>query len=115
MTLFQILAALFGLWMIYEVFIYSKKKVISPLETSLWVGLWALFIVISIFPNLVLGIAHTLKFARVFDLLVVAALIILTVLIFLSYFAQRENSARLEKLIRDLAIKEAKPKSGSNK
>lgn len=109
MTLFQILASLFGLWMIYEVFIYAKKKVISGVEVGLWFSLWFLFVVIALFPNLLLGISHTLKFARVFDLLVVSSLIVLTVLIFLSYFAQRENTARLEKLIRDLAIKEAKP------
>lgn len=113
MTLFQVLAGLFGLWMMYEVFIYSKKKVISRAEVGLWLSLWFVFIVISLFPNLLLGISHTLKFARVFDLLIVASFIVLTTLIFLSYFAQRENTARLEKLIRELAIKEAKTGSKS--
>lgn len=111
MTLFQILAGLFGLWMMYEVFIYSKKKVISKAEVGLWISLWFLFVVIALFPNLLLGLSHTLKFARVFDLLIVLAFIVLTILIFLSYFAQRENSARLEKLVRELAIKEVKKPS----
>lgn len=109
MTLFQILAALFGLWMLYEVSIYAKKKILVGVEIGLWVGLWILFISLALFPNLLLGIAHGLKFTRVFDLLLVGALMVLTVLIFLSYFTQKENTRRLRELVSQLAIKEVTP------
>lgn len=108
MTIFQILAAVFALWMMYVVSIHGKKKTLSIVEVSLWITIWVFFIIIALFPNLLLGIAHTLRFGRVFDLLVVGALMILNVLVFASYFTQKESQRRLEDLIRQLAIKERK-------
>ncbi|MDQ3008209.1 MAG: DUF2304 domain-containing protein [bacterium] len=107
MTLFQIIASLFALWMMYEVHIYRKKNVLSKFEFLGWISVWLTFIIITIFPDLLLGIAQQLRFARVFDLLTVLAFIILTVLIFLSYFAQKESQLQIKKLVRTLAIKDA--------
>lgn len=108
MSLFQILSVLFALWMIYEVSIHSRKKIISSNEVGLWLAVWGIFIVVAIFPNLLIGIADRLHFARVFDLLTVAGLMILTVMVFFSYFAQRAGNRKLEQLVQDLAIREGK-------
>jgi hypothetical protein len=106
MTIFQILAAIFALWMMYVVSIHGKKKTLTFGEVVFWITIWVLFVIIAIFPNLLLGIAHTLKFGRVFDLLVVGALMILNILVFASYFTQKESQRRLEDLVRQLAIAE---------
>jgi len=111
MTIFQIIASLFAFFMIYVVSVHAKKKTLSFPETSFWYSLWVLFIVIALFPNLLLGITDTLKFARVFDLLVVMALMVLTVVIFLSYFAQKEAQRKLEEFVRADAIKSLSAKS----
>lgn len=108
MTLFQLGAVLFGLWMIYEIFIFAKKKVLNSAEAGFWLSLWLMFIVIALFPNLLLGITQILRFSRVFDLLVVGALMILTLLIFMSYFTQKQVKQRVEYLIKQLAIKEVR-------
>ncbi len=111
MTIFQIAAVLFALLMLYVVSIHGRKKTLSLMEVSLWSSMWVLFIVMALFPNLLLGIAHTLTFSRVFDLLLVMALMILTLLIFMSYFAQKEATKRLEHLVRQLAITSALTKT----
>lgn len=110
MTIFQILAAVFALWMMYVVSIHGKKKTLSFTEVVWWFTIWVVFIIFAIFPDLLLGIAHTLRFGRVFDLLVVIALMILTVLVFASYYSQKESKHRIEKLVRQLAIEERKTK-----
>lgn len=115
MTLFQILAALFGLWMIYEIVVRSKKKVFTTVELGFWVSVWSLFVIIALFPGLLLGIAHTLKFSRVFDLVVVGVFMVLTITIILSYYAQKETKQRLDKLVEDLAIKESLPQKHTTK
>ena len=61
---------------------------------------------IALFPDLLLGITGDLHFARVFDLLVVLALMVLTVVIFMNYFAQKELRKKLEKYVRQSAIDE---------
>lgn len=108
MTLFQIFALLFGLWMIYEISIHAKKRLLSHLELGFWISLWSLFVVIAVFPGLLMGLSQQLRFSRVFDLIVVGAMTVLCVMIFVSYFAHKETQVKLNKLIQELAIKEAK-------
>jgi hypothetical protein len=85
------------------------------METSFWVSTWCLFIFICLFPNTLLGLVHILKFGRVFDLLVVMALMILSIVVFMSYFAQKEGNAKLEKFVRQQAITEAAHHSTKSK
>lgn len=123
MSLFQVFATLFALWMIYSVMIHSRRKLFSSAEFTMWVSVWAFFIVIAIFPDLLLGISHKLNFVRVFDLLTVAAFIILTTMVFVSYFSQQELKKRMNDLVEELAIKDglkfleknAKPKAKPSK
>lgn len=108
MSIFQLGATLFALFMIYVVSIHKNKSKLSIVEISFWYSMWFLFVVIALFPNLLLGITHTLKFQRVFDLLIVLALMVLTVIVVLSYFTQKENQKKLEQFVRKQAIDERK-------
>jgi len=115
MTLFQIFALLFGLWMIYVISIHAKKQVLSQVEFWFWVSLWSLFIVIALFPALLLGISNQLYFSRVFDLLVVGALTVLSIMIFVSYFGHKETQLKLNELIKETALKEGRKQIESKK
>lgn len=106
MSLFQMLAAFFGLWMMYALSVHFRKKLFGKLEYALWISLWSLFIVIALFPNLLLGISTHLNFIRVFDLLIVGSFIILTILIFVSYFQQKELKLKINKLVTELATRD---------
>ena len=106
MTIFQIVALLFALFMIYVVSIHIKKQTLSVMETSFWCTTWIMFAIVALFPDLLLGIMGALRFARVFDLLLVIALMVLTVVIFMSYFAQKDMKRKLEDFVREQAIQE---------
>jgi hypothetical protein len=106
MSIFQIAATLFALFMIYVVSIHKNKTKLTAVEVSFWYAMWVLFIVIALFPNLLLGITQTLHFSRVFDLLLVLALMVLTSIVVLSYFVQKENQKKLEEFVRKQAIDE---------
>lgn len=105
MTVFQTLTLLFALLMLYVVIIHYKKKTLGLGAASFWASLWVIFIVISLFPNLLLGITGALNFSRVFDLLVVIAFMIISLVVFLSYFRVRELEKKLEKYVRSDALK----------
>lgn len=70
--------------------------------------MWGLFVIIALFPNLLLGITQRLSFQRVFDLLVVLAFMVLSVLVVMGYFTQKENQKKLEEFVRKQAIDETK-------
>ncbi|MEX0895736.1 MAG: DUF2304 domain-containing protein [Patescibacteria group bacterium] len=106
MSVFQVTAMLFALFMLYVVFLHQKRKVLGSTEASFWYSLWALFIILSLFPDLLEGITHLLSFERVFDVLVVSGMMVLTVIIFLTYFNQKSATKRFEESIRKIALEE---------
>lgn len=104
MSVFQIIAILFALLMMYVISIHRRKARLSTVETSIWFSLWFIFVVIAVFPNLLLGIVGLLRFDRVFDLLVVLALMVITWLVVSSYLMQKENMRKIEDIVRKQAI-----------
>jgi len=115
MSLFQSVALLFALFMLYVVNIHRRKLRLSKIEAFGWYSLWIVFVIISLFPNLLLGITDLISFSRVFDLLVVASLMLLTTLVVTNYFLQRENNKKLETIIRQSALKDADVRSPKQK
>ena len=106
MNIFQILATLFALFMMYTVTLYNKKRALSSVETSFWITTWGFFIVVAIFPNLLTGITKQLNFARVFDLLLVGALMILSSITFYNYLHHKALEQKIEQFVREQAMKD---------
>lgn len=104
MSIFQIGAVLFALFMIYWVRSNQKRANLSAVEGSLWYSVWSVFIVLALFPNLLLGIVAALHFARVFDLLVVLAFMVLVMLNFYIYLKNKKLEKKLEELVRKITI-----------
>jgi len=108
MIFFQIIATLFACFMAYVVRVHQRKLKLTITEASFWYSLWIIFIIVTLFPQLLKNVVGLLHFARVFDLLVVIALMILTTIVVMSHFTQRENSKKLEEYVRKCAIRDAK-------
>jgi hypothetical protein len=104
MSIFQILSVLFALFMIYVTRTHTLKQRFSASETLFWYSLWGVFIFAALFPDLLKGLTDFLHISRVFDLLLVGSLMILTVIVILNYFQQRENAKKWEEFIRQRAI-----------
>jgi hypothetical protein len=104
MSIFQIAASLFALFMMYATRIHKTKLNFSKVEALSWYSMWGLFIIVALFPDLLKGVTDLLNFSRVFDLLLVGSLMILTVIVVLTHFKQRESSKKWEEFIRQRAI-----------
>ena len=108
MSYFQILSVGFAIFMLYVVKIHRQKSKLSMSEFYFWSLIWIIFIIVAIFPNLLLGISKEFNFDRTFDLLIVGAFMILTFVTMRSYFKYREIDDKLEKVIRKLSINDSK-------
>lgn len=104
MSIFQWIATFFAAAMVYLVNIHRRKLSLSQGEVFFWYALWFSFFVLALFPNTLLGLVQVLRFSRVFDLLTVMAMMVLTAIVFISYFKQKESSKRLEDFVRQDAI-----------
>ena len=100
----QISLVFFGLFMMYVVRIHFKKKQIGRYEYGLWTLMWLTFIVVNIIPGSFKGIAQSLHVARVFDLLVIFALMILSLVSFQNRFHQKKIDNKIEEFIRRRAM-----------
>ena len=100
MSVFQIVAILFALCMVYVVHIHRRKATLSASEVSFWYSSWFLFMVMALFPFLLTGIAGVLSFSRVFDLLVVLSFMLLSTVVMYTYFTQKELGTKLEEIVR---------------
>jgi hypothetical protein len=105
MSIFQMIAIIFAVFMIYVIRVKSKKYKLANLEIMGWYGIWGGFIVLALFPNLLLGVVTVLNFSRVFDLLVVLAFMILSGLLVYVYFLLKDFQIKLEQMVRKEAIK----------
>lgn len=108
MSIFQVIAVIFALFMIYVVRVKSRKYHLCASEVVVWYILWVGFAFLALFPNTLLGFAHLIKFARVFDLLIVIAFMALTMITTFLYFKVKEFDQKIEQLTRDKALRAGK-------
>lgn len=100
----QILGILFGLFMIYYVFLHYKRKELTIKEYSFWIILWVLFIILTLFPWLLKPIIRSIGFARTMDFFIVAGFMFLIGSLFYIYLLVRSNQKRLEEIVRKIAF-----------
>jgi hypothetical protein len=108
MILLQIVCVIFGLLMMYVVRIHRVKEHLQLLEFQIWLAIWFGFIFLTIFPQTFSGLAQTLKIARVFDLLVIIAFMVLTYLTFTNRIMYKKLEKKLEQIIRKKTLDEKK-------
>jgi hypothetical protein len=101
----QIIGILFAMFMIYVSFLNWKKSDISRSEMSFWLLLWIIFILITLFPKILQGLSTFLVFTRVMDLLMVIAFMILTIIGYMNHISNRELEKKIERLVKNQAIK----------
>ncbi|MFC1769002.1 DUF2304 family protein [Nanoarchaeota archaeon] len=104
----QIIGVLFGLFMIYSSFINFKRKEFSAKTFGVWLILWIVFLILTIFPNILDPVAETLDFARTMDLFIVLGFMFLIGAVFLNYTLLRKNQRKLEDLVRKIAVEKKK-------
>lgn len=100
----QILGILFGIFMLYYVFLHHKRKELTIKEYLFWVGLWVLFITLTLFPWLLKPLVESIGFARTMDFFIVAGFMFLVGSLFYIYLLVRGNQKKLEEIVRKIAI-----------
>ena len=104
----QILGIVFALVMIYLTFLYYKKNHYSRVSLFLWMAVWLGTLVLVIFPSTIYGVMETLKIERTVDFFVICGFLFFSVVIFYLYNAVKQMQRKMEKLVREVAIKKVK-------
>ena len=100
----QLIGLIFGLFMLYLSFLYSKKQVFTSREWIVWTGIWIIFLVLSLFPQLIDPLVDRLKLARAMDFFISCGFMLFAGIIFYTYNITRNNQRKLEDLTRETAF-----------
>lgn len=104
MTNIQIVAAVFGLVMIYLSFLHYKRHEFNRYQFVIWELLWIGFIVVTILPDRFNTVTERLGIARAFDLFAIVAFVVVLFLTFHNYLLITRLEKRLEQRVRDQAL-----------
>jgi len=101
----QILGILFGFFMMYYTFLHYKRKEFTIKEYGFWFVFWALFVVITLFPQILDPLLATLNIARALDFFIIAGFLFLIFITVYTYTIVRKNQKKLEEVVRQIALK----------
>jgi len=101
----QIIGILFGFFMMYYTFLHYKRKEFTMREYGFWLILWALFIVVTLFPDILDPVLKSLSVARALDFFIIIGFLFLIGMIFYTYTNVRANQKKLEEVVRKIALK----------
>lgn len=102
----QLLSLVIGLAAIHLTYLYYRRTQFTKKELLFWTFLWLVFIFIGLFPKTVTPVVGYLGLNRTMDLIMIVAFIILFSLVFHNYVINRRQQRQLERLIRELALKD---------
>ena len=101
----QILGILFGFFMMYYTFLQYKRREFTIKEYSFWFAFCAVFVVITLFPQLLDPLLSTLNISRTLDFFIIAGFLFMIFVLFYTYTIVRKNQKKLEEVVRSIAMK----------
>jgi hypothetical protein len=105
-SLLQVLGIGYLLAMVYLTFLYYKRNNYSAQSFIFWIIVWSLGAVLLIFPeSLSLLTKQVLKLPRVVDFYLIVGLMFFSIITFLNYTTVKRNEAKVEDLVRKIALK----------
>lgn len=102
----QLLGLVVGLAAMHLSYLYYKRASFTRRELFFWLAIWMAFVFVTVFPRSVAPVVGVLGLNRPMDLIMITAFIILFALTFHNYIVNRQQKNKLERLVRELALKD---------
>lgn len=106
----QLLVFMFSFLMLYNVFLYWKRKEIGTRGALVWVTIWGGLLFITFFPKYIEPLVNKLFFVRLFDLATFVALAIVSYVMFQNHIRINKLTKEVEILVRKVAVKKVSKK-----
>ncbi len=106
MITIQFVGILVALAAIHITYLYYKRMNFTKKELYFWLMIWIAFLIVTIFPRILQPVVGYLHLQRSMDLIMIIAFVIVFALTFHNYVANRKVMDKIEKLVRELALKD---------
>jgi hypothetical protein len=109
MTGIQLLAIAFAIAMAFWTYRTYRRRDLLAVEAALWFGVWLGLAFVSAFPDVLRNIVGPLKVARLLDLVMIVALLLLSTIVFVLNSRVRHMERKTVELVRHLALSAEEP------
>ena len=106
MTGVQLIAAVFAVAMLYQVYMNFRRGELTIGVTAFWGGLWLALIAVTLFPGVFQRLISVVHVARLLDLVTIGGLLILGGVAYQLQLSVRRQQRSLEALVRNLALRD---------
>ena len=108
MIVLQIIGIGIALIALYMSYLYLKRNVFNKLEFIIWFTIWLGFMMVTITPSSFKFLIETLAIARMMDLIIIVAFVIIYILGFRNYIVGKEHQIKFDLLIRKDTLRSLK-------
>ena len=117
MQIIQVLAIIFAIFAVFKVVVQLRDNKISRESAIFWIFIWALVILIVVFPRTMSYLATLTGVGRGVDVVLYVAIIILFYLIYRIYTKMENIEREITIVVREIAIlkREKKERENNNK
>lgn len=104
MSAIQVAVIVFGVAMAFTTYrSYRRRDLLAP-EAALWLAIWLGLIIVASFPDLLRKFVGPFQVARLLDLVIIVAILVLSLIVFSLNTRVRHNERKLVELVRRLAL-----------
>lgn len=104
----QLIIFVFSFFMLYNVYLYWKKGEVGLKGASVWIIIWGGLLFITFFPKFIEPLVNELFFVRLFDLVTVGSLVILSYVMFENHVRINILQKKMDRLVSLMAVKKGK-------
>jgi len=109
-SVIQVLGIGYILLMLYLTFLYYKKNHYSLRSFIFWIAVWSCGVLLLILPESTSLITQKLAVPRVIDFYLIVGLMFFSIITFFNYRTVKMNEAKIEELVRKVALHDARKK-----
>jgi hypothetical protein len=103
-SLLQTIGIAYVLFMLYLTFLYYKRNSYSGSSFAFWIVVWAFGGLLLAFPESASVLTQRLHVARTLDFYLIMGLMFFSVIAFLNFRTASRTEAKVEELVRRLAL-----------
>jgi hypothetical protein len=105
----QIVGICFAVVFLYLTYINKKREELNSAESIFWMVLWVCLLIISIYPTMLNFIVKdVLNVSRTLDFFIITAFLMMFGIIYYIFINTKRTVNKVEKLVRNLALKKNK-------
>lgn len=109
MSAIQLVVIVFGVAMAFGTYRGFRRRDLLAPEAALWFVVWLALIAVTAFPDALRTVIGPLKVARLLDLVMIAAILLLTAIVFVLHSRVGRLERRLVELVQRLALSAEHP------